>query len=371
MKRIFAGFIFFWLVTYGLLHVPRYTLARAAGIQVEYRKSVDSTLPPEGKYPLSSNLVVHRQAQENFKIISTRPDTPEFTLRVDKLTGARKGGYLTHPDDGSYFIWYPVLGNEVAFFDAQGQFLWKRKDSHYLASSPSGDYILGVAGDESRVFILNPTLEPLTDSEGWLLVERRFDSGNDSRACAVFAGGSIRLLDGKSRKSDGRQTTGFIKSAYCDFRANGALLLNYHVKNSTDVLKFCPFDSAKDCEEIDVFKRNWPGKLPLASNDRFYFILRPDFATQDFQAKWYARESKEPLAAFETIAFLKDEDFERLRVLVLENSVILYGDRTFLLMDPNGVQVHLEIPSLLEVRKLKNTLFIQSTNDLIFMKVMG
>ncbi len=132
---------------------------------------------------------------------------------------ARKPGFLTHPDDGSYFIWFPQLGTEVYFFDSNGTFLWEKKESRYLQASPEGRYILAAAGDHSRLMVLNPSLQPLADFEGLIFTHFRLSDNEEKnwQFCASFIDGEI-VAAALEKKEQYRLSLPWpVKSLECDF----------------------------------------------------------------------------------------------------------------------------------------------------------
>src|SRR5690606_27502589 len=53
-----------------------------------------------------------------------------------KVSLAGKEGYITAPENGAYYIWYPQIGTQVYVFNEQGHFLWDKEESHYLNALP-------------------------------------------------------------------------------------------------------------------------------------------------------------------------------------------------------------------------------------------
>ena len=133
-----------------------------------------------------------------------------------------QGGYLTYPQDASFFLWYPVLGNKVRMFDSLGKFLWEVQESRYLQVL-EGDpaQILAFSGDESRVEFLKPDFSPVLDIEGFILVSHHVNKFHSKElpydACFGFLNGDIVLVNTLEKKKN-RLSLGYpLKSIRCNF----------------------------------------------------------------------------------------------------------------------------------------------------------
>lgn len=131
-----------------------------------------------------------------------------------------KVGYLSAPDNGSFFVWYPQIGQQVFVFNEQGSFLWEKDESHYLHVLPRGRYIMAAAGDHSRMLFMNPDFKVQADFQGVLFTRYVTDDNPDLQSAQVCLGS----LDGDvivahlDRKEHMRQRLGYaLKSLTCDF----------------------------------------------------------------------------------------------------------------------------------------------------------
>lgn len=198
-----------------------------------------------------------------------------------------KDGYVTYPQDGSFFLWYPKLGNHIFFYDQEGKFLWSRRNSHYLRAFPSGKYILAMVGDQSRAFIMLPDLSVIGSIEGSLLINYAFsDSPNPKspwQLCLGFLDGDVVYFD-PLQKKDSRVNTGSVtKSIACSFE-NSFLAVhmeNPDPKSQTDVLGLAELKPDGDQLKLKwEFQRplpqRYPERLPLGIQDNFGVILLPD-----------------------------------------------------------------------------------------------
>ncbi len=134
------------------------------------------------------------------------------------LTG--KEGYITAPENGAYYVWYPQIGTQVYVFNEQGNFLWEKEESHYLNALPRGRYIMAAAGDHSRVVFMNPDFKVHADFQGVLFTRFVTDDNPDLKTAQVCIGS----LDGEvivahlDQKLYFRHKLGYaLKSLHCDF----------------------------------------------------------------------------------------------------------------------------------------------------------
>ncbi|MBN8222832.1 MAG: hypothetical protein J0L53_18095 [Spirochaetes bacterium] len=137
-----------------------------------------------------------------------------------KISLAGKEGYITGPENGAYYIWYPQIGTQVYVFNEQGSFLWEKEESHYLNALPRGRYILAAAGDHSRMLFMNPDFKLHADFQGVLFTRFIADDNPDLKKAQVCIGS----LDGEivvahlDRKLYFRHKLGYaLKSLQCDF----------------------------------------------------------------------------------------------------------------------------------------------------------
>lgn len=131
-----------------------------------------------------------------------------------------KEGYITGPENGAYFIWYPQLGSQVYVFNEKGNFLWEKDESHYLHVLPRGRFILAAAGDHSRMTFMNPDFKVQADFQGVLFT--RFIA--DDRPELTTGQVCLSSLDGEvivahlDRRLYTRQKLGYaLKSIACNF----------------------------------------------------------------------------------------------------------------------------------------------------------
>jgi hypothetical protein len=133
---------------------------------------------------------------------------------------AGKEGYLTGPENGAFFIWYPQLGSQVYVFNESGSLLWEKEESRYLQVLRQGRFILAAAGDHSRMVFMNPDFKVQADFQGVLFTQV---SADDDPALK-FAQACLGSLDGEvivlhlDRRVYSRQKLGYaLKALSCNF----------------------------------------------------------------------------------------------------------------------------------------------------------
>jgi len=131
-----------------------------------------------------------------------------------------KEGYLTGPEDGAFFIWYPQLGSQVYVFNESGSLLWEKEESRYLQVLRHGRFILAAAGDHSRMVFMNPDFKVQADFQGVLFTQ--FSADDDAglkygQACLGSLDGEVIVLH-LDRRIYSRQRLGYaLKALSCNF----------------------------------------------------------------------------------------------------------------------------------------------------------
>ncbi|MFZ5628640.1 MAG: hypothetical protein ACOY5B_05890 [Spirochaetota bacterium] len=131
-----------------------------------------------------------------------------------------KEGYLTGPENGAFFIWYPQLGSQVYVFNESGSLLWEKEESRYLQVLRNGRFILAAAGDHSRMIFMNPDFKVQADFQGVLFTQ--FTADDDpalkfGQACLGSLDGEVIVLH-LDRRIYSRQRLGYaLKAVACNF----------------------------------------------------------------------------------------------------------------------------------------------------------
>jgi len=237
-----SGLVFFLV----LFHIPVKKIHTPASIdpvfyhEVKTQKTIHTTvdadlrefvfhLPVSGNYNASHQYEIHKLSRLGQPLLSfkmpldkdiPRKEVPEYT--------PEKEGFLTYPDNGSFFLWYPRLGTHTFFYDQDGQFLWARKSSHYLRAFPSGKYILSMTGDHSRAFYMLPDLSVMGSAEGTLLINQQFSneapSDDSMQVCLGFLDGDIVMYNPAKKTEIRVSTKALTKSLACNFHKKQVLV---------------------------------------------------------------------------------------------------------------------------------------------------
>ena len=299
--KIFAGLVFFLV----LFHTPVTRVNSPISVnpvynyEIKNQKSIHTTmkynlhdyvfhLPVSGNFNTSHQYEINKLGIAGENILSfkmpvekdiSKKDNPEYT--------ADKDGFVTYPENGSFYLWYPRLGIHTFFYDQDGQFLWSRKSSHYMKAFPSGKYILSMTGDHSRAFFMLPDLSIMGSAEGTLLINYQFSnetiSDDSMQVCLGFLDGDIVFYN-PSKKNEVRVNTGTLtKSLACNFNK---LYIAAHVENpdknsGVDQLKLGTINAGGKSATIS-WKFSLPlldrytSTLPIGLHDEYGIILLPE-----------------------------------------------------------------------------------------------
>ena len=173
-------------------------------------------------FQISNNL-------NQYQIIKVKPNigiVSSFTIPEDTL---KEEGYITYPQDGSFFLWYPVLGSKTRVYDPTGHFLWETPESRYLYVDAQAKWILAVSGDQSGVEFLRPNFKPIVQVEGSILFGYQFNEAsndNEFTACLGFLNGTISFLKLNTDSSIVKKinTYNTTKGMGCNFKNNTVTL---------------------------------------------------------------------------------------------------------------------------------------------------
>ncbi|MDH4200876.1 MAG: hypothetical protein OEV66_10930 [Spirochaetia bacterium] len=222
-------------------------------------------LPVSGDFTSSHQYDITKLDNNGNSILSFRMPSAQ-NVSGDRSTTylLGKDGFVTYPENGSFFLWYPKLGNHTFFYDQEGQFLWAHRTSHYMKAFPSGNYILSMTGDHSRVFYMMPDLSVIGSTEGTLLINYEFfslpDSNKSMQVCLGFLDGDVVFYNPAS-KGEIRINTGSVtKAVACDFKSMYiAVQMENPDKNiAADILALGKIDELNKNPGIQ-----WKFKIPL------------------------------------------------------------------------------------------------------------
>ncbi|RME89334.1 MAG: hypothetical protein D6767_08600, partial [Candidatus Hydrogenedentota bacterium] len=329
MRRIFYLILFAGLSWAGLL-IPVQKVSPALPLQVSFLANLKTGLL-QGQYPFQTKRAYHQKEENGYIVYKLSAEG----IKQYKIQSPANG-YLTYPKDGSYFLWYPVLGNRVIFYDASGNQLWEKQESRYLQASPNGDVILAAAGDESRVHLLNPSLEKIADVEGLLHIYHRFliQPKKQTALCAIFLGGTIAYLAEKSEKYFLENR--IIKSGTCN--AAGALLYTSSQKSNfqSDKIEWCMREKEQEklpCQDIAIVKEKFPGKIPLEVYQGTFFFMAPSSNIENVVAYFFHEKLMSKI-----ILPIRKSQLENVRVVpISQNMFMVYTEEALYFVHKNGI----------------------------------
>jgi len=229
-------------------------------------------IPMNGTYANSKRFRVLRLGPSGETLLDKEiPQGAHFAAEKETASLANTEGYLTYPENGSFYIWYPKLGGHVLFYDSEGNFLWNKKNSHYLLSSPDGSWILSMSGDHSRAFFLKPDLTKMNDVEGLLLNtqqfmrKREFSDEIPIDLCLGFLDGDIVFYSVEQNGVYRVHSDSIIKSLSCNGKDN---MIAAHVEEKSgsmpyDTVKTGLIESSKEGVTI-----KWEDQIPLQNQIR-------------------------------------------------------------------------------------------------------
>jgi hypothetical protein len=230
-------------------------------------------LPVSGNFNASHQYEIYKLSPSgDLKLSFKMPLDKDIPKKENPEYTPDKEGFVTYPENGSFYLWYPRLGTHTFFYDQDGQFLWSRKSSHYMKAFPSGKYILSMTGDNSRAFFLLPDLSVMGSVEGTLLINYQFSqeapSDDAMQVCLEFLDGDIVFYN-PAKKNEVRVSTGALtKSIACNFKKLYVAVQTESPDKNTavDLLKLGKIDSSGKNASI-----NWKFSLPLL--DRYTSTL--------------------------------------------------------------------------------------------------
>lgn len=269
----------------------------------------------------------------------------EFTLPPETVTHSKgfpvtlkgKPGFLSYPLGGSYFIWYPQLGREIFFFDNTGSFLYEKKESRYLASSKYGNYLLAIAGDQSRAELLKPDMSSIFSAEGFILNSYAVldDKRAPFRAGLAFLNGDVVFLEKDNLQAKRFNVGSRVRNAV--FGEDGIALLQLEGKDGKDELAMYKYQ-AGNFEKLwqNTLNADYPYKLPMSwsAGGKFGFVIGKTMAGQFFA--WNVSMDGITYLGPMNQHGLAKSNFDRWRFLTATNGAILIAEDLKILFGPGG-----------------------------------
>ena len=167
------------------------------------------------------------------------------------------------PPFGKGFLQYQKSGNEVEFFSATGEILWKKTINSYPKSSMDSGNILFTSGDNNLVLITDGSGNELKKIGGRFLTDFSFSKNN---ILLVFSGGEVYLLgkDGKLEKDLSFATDNLVFLKSSAISPSGVCYGIHLLQDKTD--KIVVYKKGNQEYEI-LLDKVYPHKIYFALND--------------------------------------------------------------------------------------------------------
>ena len=295
-------------------------------------------------------------------------------------------GYLTYPENGEYFIWFPQLGSSILYFDSRGRFIWDRAESRYLQAFPDGKFVMAAAGDHSRVDFLTPNLDSLFTAEGLIFTQYFLQDAPERgwHAAVVFINGVVQLFDLKNKFSVKVKLPGLLKGTDVDLQ-NGTIAGQMEEKSTiennlvirdivylTEPVLPEDFKSALDNESVKekptlsnfetvaVFQRQtnlpefYPYSLPVAQSNGQVAFLVP---TQDGVA--IRIDNGTELRQF-SLSMFTEASIESLRLSVINDHFLIFAPDLLAVASDSGIYWFKKFRDLQNIQVSQNRVIVNS-----------
>jgi len=376
MKLAYSALLVF--LTILVFYIPMTSVSRVYSLRDQYlldlaeKKAVN---PQNIKNKQPYVIVSENKYNGNFEYSAVRIKkdsifSDEFVIPVKntdfeiKITSE---GFLTHPQDGGFFLWYPRLGSKIKLFDRSGKFLWEKDESRYLQSFPDGKYIMAVAGDQSRVHFFHPDFTKITDIEGHLMIAYQLGGESDDgyNVCLGFLNGVVFFANLKNHIFKRFEIVKNMKALSCNLK-DGNYIIQTEKKNVsengsvviTDSIENYSIGSSESKKQFEFkMKKNYPETLPIAFNQKWGIAILPSENEPSLYTILAYDNSGNSL--FEKNIQLQAETVQEMRILTFPYGFIIYGTHFLLSIDENASVVKRNLTEIRQVFKLENNAIVE------------
>ena len=389
-KLIFGVYFTILLaLVYSFMHIPFVNAEAFNEIYFQYYHDFDTNetifeknLPTDSKNP--NEFILHREMSDHKKVLFY--DRSGLTRSLDIPSDK---GYLTYPNDGSFFVWYPELGSKIKIFDSLGKFLWGITESRYLkVLSGNTNRILAFSGDGSRIEFLKPDFNSILAIAGFMLISHQIDDSPSKEslydACFAFLSGDVVFANIKKRKTFRLHLNHPLKSVACNFK-KGDLLVQIQKKvklkgdsNSleeekeiiTDALIKVSFDSFTFDEQHSTDKftldtefflpKSYPFSLPIYWQGDDQLVILP--VTNENVQVWVIGENAQIKRKYEwpqkfTKAAAEVENF---RIDPLKSALLISNTSMIMALSGDGIVFKHEFSQIDRISYKDNFLLVQT-----------
>ena len=343
------------------------------------------------KHDIGKVILHTRSDSKNFNIFSF----DEFGLLENRLEIPKESGYITYPNDASFFLWYPRLGSQVKIYNDSGYLLWKINESRYLKVAEQGQYIMAFSGDGSRIEFLRPDMSSIVAVEGFLLhsyeLSERARLYAPYQACVGFLNGDIGLVNLQKMIVNRLSLKKPLRALHCDFENNYLIaqvgsLYSSHVQegnkrelqNLNDKLIKISFDSLTFDEnkitglynpefEVDLGQR-FAVSVPITSLQGYVVTVLPiesnKFSIQVFDTRGNRHSSYEwPDEASILL------DLETFRINKAKKILVVSSESAFILLNENGIVHKQKLSKIQRVLLKEDSLSVQTGDGILSFKL--
>ena len=392
-KLLFSAYLTLFLaLVYWFIHIPLTTAGTPEEVYFRYYYHFNESatiFELENQSKNSDQIILHTNMpllnKKNIFFLDSSGLVKSIYIPLQK-------GYLTYPNDGSFFIWYPKLGSKIKVFDSLGKFLWEVPENRYLqALDNNTNHILAFSGDGSRVEFLKPDFSSVLEFEGFLLVSHQTSKSPSKEfdACFAFLNGDIILVNTRERKQFRISLNHPLKSIGCNFEKNYFLAQiqkkvklkeesNPSKERETDVLIKVPFDSISYSGQnstnqfsTDIeftFPKNYPFSLPIHWQGNDHLVMLP--VTNEDMEIWLISDDGQIKAKFKwPQKFANATEIENFRIDRLKNFLILSNDSMIMILSKEGVSFKHEFNYIHRISYKNDLLLVQTPEGIMAFEI--
>lgn len=377
-----AGALILFLVFY---HIPVEELKRDQGVKALYHHDFTinasvlsdfaKEVPPvifhrgigEPRNGYHSRYHVYKLSGngQNLVTIELPPAGKKIKSELFGNISFQGSGFLTYPENGNFYTWYPRLGNQILFFDEKGRFLWAKASSHYLRAAPSGKWILAMAGDQSRAFFFYPDMKPIASVEGALMLSSSFAAQKEREVLYLaFLGGEVVRFDLAAKKPVRFLMPGPVKSVTSSPSGEKFLAQVEKQPGKDTLIAAKPGEGSDYAIEFEIeLPRSYPATLPLARTETGIAWMTPAEGGYEIHLADQDGALQESIA----VASASESGIDDWRANLVADGVLFWSSKQYLVVEKT-----LLLHRKLEIENAKtneNYFFLQNSSGVMAFEV--